>query len=242
MVALAGFAGGPLAMLALILHVSAVCAAILAGAAALSVRKGERLHRRFGTAFLVAMLIMGGFATLLSVLVQPGTIIGSIFVLYLVATAWATVRRPEGTAGRFEKFAFLVVSACAAGELTLAVLASSSPNGRFLGYPAALYYVLGCIVTLAAAGDLRMILRGGVSGASRIARHLWRMCFALFFATGSFFLGQQKVMPAFMHGSPILVVLGIAPLAFMIFWLHRVRAGRRSEGGPGVRRRHPGMA
>jgi len=30
---------------------------------------------------------------------------------------------------------------------------------------------------LAAAGDIRMLVRGGVFGAKRIVRHLWRMCF-----------------------------------------------------------------
>jgi uncharacterized membrane protein len=247
MIAQAGFSGAPLAMLALILHVSAGCIAILAGAAALSVRKGERLHRRFGTAFFSAMLLMSGFALLLSVLVQPGTIIGSIFVLYLVATAWATAKRPEGTVGGFDKVAFFIVAACAVGELVLGFLASTSPRGRLFGYPAPLFYVLGSIMTLAATGDLRMILRGGISGAPRIARHLWRMCFALFFATGSFFIGQQKVMPAFMHGSPILVVLGLAPLLLMFFWLWRVRA-RSAYAKPGVQLqpdagdRHLGMA
>ena len=52
------------------------------------------------------------------------------------------------------------------------------------------------------------------------------MCFALFFAASFFFLGQQKVMPVFMHGSSILIVLALAPLAVMIFWLVRVRYTR----------------
>jgi hypothetical protein len=212
------------ATMALILHVSAGGVAILSGAAALSVRKGERKHRAFGTAFFVSMLIMSALATYLSVLQQPGTIIGGIFVFYLVATAWATVRRTEGSIGWFEKVALVVVAGCAAGELTLGLVAANSPTGRFLGYPAPLYFVLGSIATLAAGLDLRMILRGGISGAPRIARHLWRMCFALFFATGSFFLGQQKVMPVFMHGSPILIALGIAPLLLMIYWLRRVHS------------------
>jgi len=61
---------------------------------------------------------------------------------------------------------------------------------------------------------------------------LWRMCFALFFATGSFFIGQQKVMPAFMHGSPILVAFGIAPLVLMFFWLWRIhRPARHHKPG-----------
>ena len=72
-----------------------------------------------------------------------------------------------------------------------------------------------------------MILRGGVSGGQRIARHLWRTCFALFFAASSFFLGQQKVMPVFMHGSPILFLPEIAILGLMIFWLFRVRLANR---------------
>src|SRR5512146_407256 len=164
MIGQAGAEMGTLAMLMLIVHVSAGCIAILAGAAALSVRKGERLHRRFGTAFFAAMLVMAAFATILSVLRQPGTIIGGIFTLYLVATARATVRRGEGSVGRFEKFAFGVAAACAAAELLLGLQATRSAAGRFLGYPAALYYMLGFIFALAAAGDLKLILRGGISG------------------------------------------------------------------------------
>jgi hypothetical protein len=49
------------------------------------------------------------------------------------------------------------------------------------------------------------------------------MCFAFFIATGSFFLGQQKVMPKIVHGSPVLFVLAFAPFAVMLFWLIRVR-------------------
>jgi hypothetical protein len=66
-------------------------------------------------------------------------------------------------------------------------------------------------------------VQGGISGSQRIARHLWRMCFALFFATSFFFIGQQKVMPVWMRGAPLLFVLGFAPLALLIFWLLRVR-------------------
>ena len=37
--------------------------------------------------------------------------------------------------------------------------------------------------------------RRSCPAAQRIARHLWRMCFAFFIATGSFFLGQQDILP-----------------------------------------------
>ena len=208
---------------ALVLHVSAGCLAILAGFAAVSVRKGGRLHRRFGVVFAGAMLVMATFATYLSILRQPATIPGGILAAYLAATAWMTVRRSAATVGRFEPVAMVVALACAVAEFAFGALASSSPNGHFLGYPAGIFYFVGAIAALAAIGDARMIRAGGVVGTRRITRHLWRMCFALFLAAGSFFLGQQKVMPAFVRGSPVLVVLGLAPLAFMLFWWLRIR-------------------
>ena len=56
-----------------------------------------------------------------------------------------------------------------------------------------------------------------------MARHLWRLSAALTIASGSFFLGQQRVMPVFMRGSPWLFVPVVAPLLLMVFWLVRVR-------------------
>ena len=79
------------------------------------------------------------------------------------------------------------------------------------------------LFVLAGLGDLRAVLRKRLTPAQRIARHLWRMCFAFFIATGSFFLGQQDVLPASVQGSPILFVLAFAPFAVMAFWLVRLR-------------------
>jgi hypothetical protein len=53
-------------------------------------------------------------------------------------------------------------------------------------------FFMGSVMLLAGAGDVRMLVRGGVFGAKRIARHLWRMCFGLFIAAGSFFLGPSN--------------------------------------------------
>jgi hypothetical protein len=52
------------------------------------------------------------------------------------------------------------------------------------------------------------------------------MCFAFFVATGSFFMGQQDVLPQVVRGSPVLFVLALAPIALMLFWLARVRFSR----------------
>jgi len=84
-------------------------------------------------------------------------------------------------------------------------------------------FFVGSVVLLAAAGDVRMLVRGGVFGRQRIVRHLWRMCFGLFIATGSFFIGQPQVFPAFIRKTNLLFVLGTLPLMLMIFWFFRVR-------------------
>jgi hypothetical protein len=73
-----------------------------------------------------------------------------------------------------------------------------------------------------------MIRRGGITGRARTARHVWRMSLACFVATGSFFLGQQKVMPAEMRGNPLLFIPALAPLVGLAFFMIRVRLPRLS--------------
>lgn len=209
----------------LITHITAGSLAIISGTAAIFVRKGERLHRTFGTVFVLCMLTMATAATYMAVRIPEQTnILAGIFAFYLVASAWMTVRRKEGTIGLFEKGALVVALGAAAVAVMFAVQVLASGKGMFDGVPPPFAYLIFVVIAvLAAAFDLKVILNGGISGVPRITRHLWRMCTAFFVATGSFFIGQQKVMPHWMHGAWYLFVLGLAPLILMIFWLIRVR-------------------
>ncbi len=211
----------------LLVHIGAGSLAILSGAVAVCVRKGGRLHRAFGTAFFVCMLIMSSIGAYLAVrLPQTASLIVGILTGYLVATGWATVRRAPACIGRFEKAAFGVALGSAVALASLGVQAANSATGLLDGAPPARYYAFAVFAAFAAAMDLNMILRGRLAGAHRLARHLWRMCFALFFATSFFFLGQQKAMPVFLRGSPLLFVPAMAPLLLLIVWLIRVRFTR----------------
>jgi hypothetical protein len=214
----------------LIAHISAGSLGIFSGYAAISVRKGERLHRAFGTVFFLCMLTVSALAVYLALFVPPTRAGGAppnasvsvgILTFYLAATAWATVKRKEGAVGLFEKGALIAVSGAAAALLIFGLRAASVSAAAPGSYVP--YLVFASFAAFAAAMDLKVILRGGISGAPRIARHLWRMCFTLFFAAAFFFLGQQGIMPKFMRGSPILFVPALAPLILMIFWLFRVR-------------------
>ena len=75
-----------------------------------------------------------------------------------------------------------------------------------------------------AALDLKVILQGGVSGVSRIVRHLWRMCLGLTMAAGSAFTnGLPRLLPGPMHVTPIFFLPQFMPVALLIFWMIRVR-------------------
>jgi len=94
---------------------------------------------------------------------------------------------------------------------------STTPAGR------APVFMLAGLCLAAGLLDLRVVLRKRLTAGERIRRHLWRMCFAFFIATGSFFLGQQKAMTVAVRGSPVLFILAFAPLLVTAFWLIRLR-------------------
>jgi uncharacterized membrane protein len=203
----------------LILHILAGTVGLLSGTFAIAVRKGSRLHRASGNIFTVAMLTLASSAFCLAIMKsQHGNIIGSLITFYMIATAWLAGRR-RGI-GRLDLAALLVGTGGAFAVITLGVWTLHHPDKNA---PAAMCFFMAAVLLLAAAGDIRMLARGDISGRPRITRHLWRMCFGLFIATGSFFLGQQQVFPAFLRGSVFLMVFAVLPFPLMIYWLIRVR-------------------
>ena len=208
----------------LLFHICAGTSGLLSGAVAMSFRKGSRRHRVAGNVFVISMLSLSSSGAFLAFMKsQMNNVFGGVLTFYLVATAWATARRRDGETGIFDWVALLVALALGAVIVTYGLEAANSQTGLKGGIPAGMYFFLGSVALLSAAGDLRMLLHGGVFGAQRIARHLWRMCYALFIASGSLFLGQQQVFPAFLRRTNVLFVPAVLPLIWMIFWLIRVR-------------------
>jgi hypothetical protein len=203
-----------LRLLILVIHICGGVVGLLSGVAAMSFRKGSPRHRIAGNIFFISMLTMGSTAAYL------GNVFGGASALYLVTTGWLTVRRREGETTIFDWGALLFGLAVGVPIVAdgLRIAGGSIPAKP--GVPVGMILFLGSVVLLAAAGDVRMLVRGGVFGRQRIARHLWRMCFGLFIATGSF-LAQRRVM-AFLSG-PKIMLLAPLPLILMIFWLVRVR-------------------
>jgi len=227
----------------LLVHICAGTVGLLSGTAAISFRKGSPRHALAGKVFVASMLTMAVFAVYLAVVRhQPNNIGGGILTFYLIGTAWLTARRTDGQTSRFDWVLFLIPLAL--GTLTwmngLKVVRSGASSQD--GVPVGMTFFIGSVMLLAAVGDLRMLLRGGLFGAQRIARHLWRMCFGLFIAAGSFFLGPsnrplrllsqvgfgQHLSPA-IFSTGLYLFLTLLPLILLIFWLVRVRFTNASK-------------
>jgi uncharacterized membrane protein len=230
---------GGIAPALLALHIGAGSLAVLSGAAALSLAKGAPAHRAVGNAFFLSMLTMSASAAYLAVLIQDVNFFVALFTFYLVATAWGAVERKEGSAGRFEVVAFFFALGLAAVEAYFGWQAANSATGLFMNNSASSYFFIASLAMLAAALDLKVVMFGGISGAARIARHLWRMCFALFVALLSFMVqGLRTVLPPSMPETKYVFVLALLPLAAMTYWLIRVRLTNWWRHAPAIGREH----
>ncbi len=215
--------------LALVVHFGSGLTALGAGVAALAAAKGGVAHKRSGIFFTNAIIVAGLLASFISVHEGKSAASG-FFMPHFVVTATTTVGPPLRHARAVSLTLMVLAFTLAAGQGWSGVVAWNSPGHMMAGVPAAMIFFLATTTLLAAAGDLRMIRAGGISGSRRVARHLWRMCFALFIATGSFFIGQMKFVPRPIRIVPLLFALGLAPLFALLYWMWRVRMRARLSG------------
>lgn len=217
----------------LLIHIIAGGLALASGYVALYAAKGARLHRTSGMIFVFAMVVMsiGGLVIAVTRGVAPAVNVpAALLSVYLVLTGLITVRPLPAAARWLSVGAFLVALSVALASLTFAVQAITS-GGTRNGMPAFPFLLFGVVGLLGSAGDIGVLRSGPLTGASRLARHLWRMSFALFIAALSFFLGQAQVIPEPIRILPLLALPVLAVLVTMIYWLWRVKF-RRSVRAP----------
>ena len=198
------------------------------GAVALVAKKGGAIHRRSGLLFVAAMLVMGLTASLLGFQKSPTdpNVFTGFMTAYFVGTAWATVRRASPWTWRITAAALIIPCGLAIGSIARGVEAFNSPRGFLNGVPFQMHFFLATVLILAAAGDVRVLRSGMLRGGRRLARHLWRMCFALFIAAGSFFSIRDRVaviLPEPFTTGPMRALPIVLLFAAMFYWLWRVR-------------------
>jgi len=217
----------------LTLHISAGMVGMFSGTAAMIFRKGSPRHEQAGKVFVASMLTMAATATWLAFLKhQSDNVGGGIITFYLIATAWLTARRRDGETSIWDWVALVVPLWGGIGGWIKGMQAVRGHTG-LEGLPLVMTFFMGSVMLLAAAGDIRMLARHGVFGTQRLVRHLWRMCFGLFIATGSFFLGQgSNIFPSIIKQSDLLLIPALLPLVLLVFWFFRVRFSSAYKSKP----------
>ena len=176
-------------MTVLPIHIAAGVLALVFGYAALAAAKGGTLHRRSGRLFVAAMVALSLTGAWIALVAgSPVSVIAGLLTCYFVTTALLTVRRRQPP--RWVTVAAMLVA------VTVALAGFATGFGILGRRPEAIpMFIFGGVGLLAAAGDIRMMRAGGIQGPRRIARHLWRMCFAMWVAAASFFWGPARPGP-----------------------------------------------
>jgi uncharacterized membrane protein len=219
-----------LPFLALSFHFATGLIALVAGFLAVAVRKGSQLHRWSGVVFVCAMIATGLTVTGIYMYQGKWSSTGGISIVYWVLTAYTAVKQLPGLGRRVAIALAVLAFAIAANGYYWGVVAFGRPGASIDGAPAGMILFLSTILLFAAIGDVRMIRAGGIHGTRKVARHLWRMCFALFIASGSFFIGQMKFLPEPLRSLPLMIALGVSPLAILLYWMWRVRLRQNLKG------------
>jgi uncharacterized membrane protein len=219
---------------ALLVHIVGGSLGLVAGAVALFAAKGAKLHRRSGMVFVYAMLTLSLTGAGIAASGRGGgweaSVIGGLLTAYLVTTALTTVRSPSAGSRWVDRGATLLALAVGLTSVAVAVEMLARGEAQRGGIPVAMFFIHGSVALLGSAGDLRLMRAGGIQGARRLARHLWRMCFALWIASASFFLGQADELPQALRVPALLGILAFLPLLVMLYWLWRVRIRRSRRG------------
>ena len=209
-------------------HILAGSLALLFGYVALYAAKGGRLHRKSGMLFVYAMVALslsGALMEILKAWTVTVNVVAGLMTFYFVTTALLTVRRRTQESSWLDGAGVLL--ALTVSGLAFKAGFELSSRGRPEAAPS---FIFGIVGILAAAGDIRMMRARGIEGPRRIARHLWRMCFAMWVAAASFFWGPPRRVPEPIRIPALQAVAVLVPIAAMLYWLWRVRVRRTFRG------------
>lgn len=212
------------------IHIVAGLLALASGAVALYAAKGSTLHRKSGMIFVLAILVMTSTAVAIAAFFRPNSVnvVAGSLTFYLASTGLLTVRRSVAQMRGLATGFMLIALVAGVYAFFLGFEALNSANGRAGGVPPQPLFMFGVVGLSGALLDARMLWAGSIGGAHRIARHLWRMSFAMWIATSSAFLGQARFFPEPIRKSGMLAIPVLLVTVLMVYWLVRVLWMRRS--------------
>ncbi len=216
------------------IHIAGGLVALLAGYVALYSKKGGTTHRSAGRVFAYAMFTMTVSSAIIAALLRPnpGNVLAAATTFYLVSTGWLAVRPGIHQAKRRSVALAVFGVATALYGAGLATMAFDTPRNSIGGIPAVAMVVFASLVALASAADFRVLFWTQTAPAARLTRHIWRMGFALWIATASFFFGQADKFPEAIRQTGLLGLPVAAVALTLMYWLARqALIGRRAKRG-----------
>lgn len=205
-------------------HVILGAVAVISGMLALLLSKGAKAHRHSGRVFAVSMLLVAGGGAFYAGLEQLITLLVGITSCYLVISALVTVWPRQRFSRVIDLFGLGVSVSLALAFLIGGLQAPPEEHlpSNTVVTPEVYFFFAG-IIALVVFGDALNLYLGGWVGEWRLARHLWRMGFALYIAAGS----SIRLLPESLAGSPWPErLVNLLALIIALWWLW-ILFGRR---------------
>lgn len=214
--------------LLLYLHIGGGTVGLVTGITASMAEKGAFIHRTAGKVFVAAMfvayLIAAGVAPFLAEGQRPN-FVAAILALYLLVSGVLSARAHVVSADVGRWVGLMIATTITTMGAAFMGMDMASESGSVDGSPPEAFYVFLLGGGLAAYGEINVLLRRQLTDTNRIIRHLWRMCFSFFIASGSLFFGQSQVFPDWFNQTPLPVLFAFLPIGILLIWATRARLG-----------------
>lgn len=169
---------------------------------------------------MIIMTISGALLAFFAM--EKLNMVAGLVTFYLVVTAYLTVHPPKNNAIIAHSIFMTLGFTIGVYAIYTGLTALNNGLSSIDGNPVQVIIVFGSVSLLAAILDIRVIAKGRLKHKWQLVRHVWRIGFAMFIATASFFLGQSQVIPEairniFTLAGPVLLVLCLTA-----YWVIRV--------------------
>lgn len=211
----------------LVFHICAGAIALLAGYSVIIAKKGQLAHKYLGRVYVVAMLALGLTGTYIAIMRGiPLSMLNGLVLCYFVLSSINTIWQAPKQTNAYDKLLFTFVIMITIGFGWYSYLITQIESKELGGFGIEAYIVFGSVMALCCIGDYRFLIRGGLSGNSRLVRHLWRMFFPLLMSTAAFFLGQAKHLPESLQRTELLMLPVISVVITIIYWSVKLQVKR----------------
>lgn len=208
----------------LVFHICAGAIALLAGYSVIIAKKGQLAHKYLGRVYVVAMLALGLTGTYVAIIREiPLSMLNGLVLCYFVLSSVNTIWQAPKQTNALDKLLFTFVIMITIGFGWYSYLITQIESKELGGFGIEAYIVFGSVMVVCCFGDCRYLIRGGLSGNSRLVRHLWRMFFPLLMSTAAFFLGQAKHLPESIQRIELLLLPVVLVVLTTIYWIAKMQ-------------------